>query len=706
MKKYAIVLVMLFFLVLAGCNNEVVSPEPVYTLTYETNGHGESIDAVKDIKKLPDIFPVLSEQGYHFDGWFIDSDFGSNAVEGAVMTKDTTLYAKWTQVFTVTFQMNGHGDAIAPIKDVTSLPATLPTPNETGYSFDGWYLDEQWSTSASGGQTIQKDTTLYAKWTWIDPDSLLAGYSVVQGLDDKIKNNVSVDGYAQTGITDFKQYLNTDAYRVVTTPLELLNALLAAKYDYTNAWNEETKTVTQTLNKEGTVHVIEIANDLNMGYFKLGAAEKATNLVVDYASNMNKLSPSLCMSDMLKENGISQIKIENTSNLLIFSKNGAKLTHCGFKLTSDTNVVFRNLAFDEMWQWEDAPVNTSSKIGDYDWFGWAYFKISFCGFIWIDHCSFGKSYDGQIDYANPVYNANAGTAFRAPYGGTGDNGLHISWCRFNAGSDDPNGYLYKMMDQIEKEYQAGQKNYLYYNALRDANISFEDILYGLAIPQKKGFLCGDDAKFSGSYENADDYNFNLKLKVSFSNCVFLNLEDRLPKLRGGNAYLYNCLVDSSEYYSYRTKLLAANASGAVTQVNSGWKCALVSQGIVCGNGGSVQAENTIFRGIDTLIKHNDKKNVSPYVDGGFRIINCSYQKSAASPVYTGSSSDANTIFISSSPALLNPENFSWKTENNEPPFKIEAFRLSTLEEKLNNEQYGCGTNQFFQQMFLISNYIK
>ena len=57
------------------------------------------------------------------------------------------------------------------------------------------------------------------------------------------------------------------------------------------------------------------------------------------------------MSDMLKENGISQIKIENTSNLLIYSKHGAKLTHCGFKLTSDTNVIFRNLEFDELWQW-------------------------------------------------------------------------------------------------------------------------------------------------------------------------------------------------------------------------------------------------------------------------------------------------------------------------------------------------------------------
>ncbi len=48
-----------------------------------------------------------------------------------------------------------------------------------------------------------------------------------------------------------------------------------------------------------------------------------------------------------------------------------------------------------------------------------------------------------------------------------------------------------MMDKIEQEYQSGKTNYLYYNKLRDSGITFEEILYGIAIPQKKGFLFGD-----------------------------------------------------------------------------------------------------------------------------------------------------------------------------------------------------------------------
>ncbi|MBD5585487.1 MAG: hypothetical protein HDQ88_10425, partial [Clostridia bacterium] len=425
-----------------------------------------------------------------------------------------------------------------------------------------------------------------------------------------------------------------------------------------------------------TVHVIEIANDLNLGYYTLSSAVKSSGMVSDFASKINNLKDYLYVSDNFAENGISQIKVENTSKLLIYSKNGAKLTHCGFKLTCDNNVGFRKIQFDEMWQWEDGTTE-ASKIGDYDWFGWAYFKIAFCGYIWIDHCTFGKSYDGQIDVSNPVYDADAGTAFRAPYGADGKTGVHISWCNFNAGSDDENGYIYKMMSAIEEDYQAhkntAEEGYVskhaYYDVLRNNGASFEDILYGIAIPQKKGFLCGD---------SGDKFEYNLKLNVSFANCIFKNLEDRLPKLRGGNAYMYNCIVDSSRYYGYRTKLRSIGAKDIVTRVNSSWKCGLVSQGIVCGNGGSVKAENCIFKGIAELLKNNDSTPAGGTVNGGYQLVNCSYQAGETDTVYIGSSSDVGNKFANSSSSVLKTDYFSWHTEDGEAPFTVVAVELDKL----------------------------
>lgn len=530
-------------------------------------------------------------------------------------------------------------------------------------------------------------------------------------ISDDTKDIISADGYVKDKISDFSQYVGTSAYRTVSTADELIAAIKDAKYDYKNTWDGTTKTFSQTLNSEGKVHVIEITNDLNLGYNKLSAAAKSSGVVDNFTTKYNSLKDWLYWSDMFLENGISQIKVENTSNLLIYSKNGAKITHAGFKLTSDTNVVFRNLQFDEMWQWEDAPNKGSSKIGDYDAVGWAYFKVSFCGYVWIDHCTFGKSYDGQIDYSNPVYDTE-GTAFRAPYGADGSNGLHISWCKFNAGSDDPDGYLYKMMEKIEQTYQAeknntdGSSSVLYYKALRDGGISFEDILYGIAIPQKKGFLCGD------SGNGHSDYDMNLSLQVSFSNCYFRNFEDRIPKLRGGNAYMYNCVVDSLEYYGYRANLTRAGAANKVKAVNSGWKCALVSQGIVCGNGGSFYGENCIFRGIQDLLKNNDSGGSSNIYaednktvigttsrpkDGGYQLVNCSYQQSATSTPST-------TFVTNASKSILTPENFKWNTSSGEAPFEVKEYALDALEDLLNHPFYGAGVNTIMQERFLNSKY--
>lgn len=68
---------------------------------------------------------------------------------------------------------------------------------------------------------------------------------------------------------------------------------------------------------------------------------------------------------------------------------------------------------------------------------------------------------------------------------------------------------------------------------------------------KKGFLLGD----SGS-----EYYYNLNLNVSIANSKFKNIEDRIPKLRGGNAYMYNCIVDNFEYMSYRSQMKSIAAS--------------------------------------------------------------------------------------------------------------------------------------------------
>lgn len=68
-----------------------------YSITYEVKGHGTAPSAVSNVDKLPTELPTLTEEGWVFEGWYTDEALTTQAVAGASITKNTTLYAKWTE---------------------------------------------------------------------------------------------------------------------------------------------------------------------------------------------------------------------------------------------------------------------------------------------------------------------------------------------------------------------------------------------------------------------------------------------------------------------------------------------------------------------------------------------------------------------------------------------------------------------------------
>ena len=433
--------------------------------------------------------------------------------------------------------------------------------------------------------------------------------------------------------------------------------------------------IKQTLTKEGTVRVIEIAADLDLGYNLIKDLGASTSTYENWdKSNRLKGDTDVYTDPDMKAAGISKIKVENTSNLVIYSKNGSKLKHCGFSVSSCYNVTFRNLDMDEIWMWEDSTSQSPTiKVGDYDSFGWAYFKVSFSEGIWIDHCTFGKSFDGQIDYSNPYY-TSMGTYSKAPIGATGSNGLNVTYCDFKAGSDDHDGYLYKMMKKIDDEYEIyaanksgytySNKSCRYYFTLRDKGLTFDDILYGIAIPQKKAFLWGD---------SGDHYSYNKYLQATLSNCTLKNIEDRIPKVRGGIAYVYNVLVDNTEYFSHLSTIKSVQS--AVQSANTKYKLGAVSQGILAGLDASVYLESVEYKGISSYLKNND----SAATDKGYTTVNGGYMiKNSILGNAQGSSSDATNPFSSLVTGSLTTSAFSFKVNGEKsnitnPPFTINAY---------------------------------
>ena len=104
----------------------------------------------------------------------------TSSTENVILTLNVAekTYTSVVPTVTITFEMEGHGEAIAPITANKKIAYTtsLPTPTAEGYSFEGWYLvktvDEETgkvsyssivSTTISA-TTMEKDVTLYASW--------------------------------------------------------------------------------------------------------------------------------------------------------------------------------------------------------------------------------------------------------------------------------------------------------------------------------------------------------------------------------------------------------------------------------------------------------------------------------------------------------------------------------------------------------------
>ena len=96
------------------------------------------------------------------------------------------------------YETNGGTGVSGEINYQNSLPAEFPVPNKEGYAFGGWYLDENLTIEAVGGQSLVQNVMLYAKWdplyTISMPSSMTTdtNQSIAYKVLDGYKLNVSV----------------------------------------------------------------------------------------------------------------------------------------------------------------------------------------------------------------------------------------------------------------------------------------------------------------------------------------------------------------------------------------------------------------------------------------------------------------------------------------------------------------------------------
>ena len=167
----------LFALTGCGGNNEPETPPAPteFTVTFDTWGGSavasQTVKAGGLVTKPAD----PTKANLVFKGWFKSQDADADAwnFETDTVTDNVTIYAQWEQLpppseFTVTFDTQG-GTAIDAVTvdagTAVAEPETAPTLD--GYTFKGWYADEEGTTPWDFETVIESDTTIYAVWEQI-----------------------------------------------------------------------------------------------------------------------------------------------------------------------------------------------------------------------------------------------------------------------------------------------------------------------------------------------------------------------------------------------------------------------------------------------------------------------------------------------------------------------------------------------------------
>lgn len=330
--------------------------------------------------------------------------------------------------------------------------------------------------------------------------------------------------------------------------------------------------------------VIEIMNDLDLGYNEVPASARTGAL---RSSSVALTHPVLLAS------GVSVIDIQDKNGLTIFSANGATIRHANFNVKRANNLIIRNLKFDELWEWDE-----SSK-GKYDKQGWDFITVDMTSDnVWIDHCTFTKAYDGVVDVK----------------GGT--KNVTISWSSFLGDDGGANSFVRKQVEALEVNRAA----YPMYNFLRTNGFSVEDII-AVSRSQKKGHLIG-----ANEFDTA-----NLNHRVTLHHNYYLNMQDRLPRLRGGNAHAYNVYVNNTQALAAkdlrnaRVAVMSSTNAARLTG-SSGYSFDVTLNGAISTESGAVLLEKSQIVDVLSPMRNNQVSASQPEYTGKILALDTLYQR--------------------------------------------------------------------------------
>lgn len=157
------------FLVTFDANGATVEKDTTMSAYVSKDGSAESLASAIEAK--------MDFAGHDFKGWFAekldpssdeDATAGKTQANLTAITGTATFYAGWAlSTYQVSFSLGYDGATDVPSTQSVKYgkQATEPTtPERDGYTFGGWFIDEELSEQFTFDMAVTGDLNLHAKW--------------------------------------------------------------------------------------------------------------------------------------------------------------------------------------------------------------------------------------------------------------------------------------------------------------------------------------------------------------------------------------------------------------------------------------------------------------------------------------------------------------------------------------------------------------
>ena len=168
-KIWTLFLTSIALFLLSSCNQSTS-----ITLKFDSNGGTLIADITLDEKTEITLPENPTRDHYEFLGWFFDDvtfeqsvSIESISIQIAQEISELIVYAKWSPIdypiHYVLYDGVNHPDN--PLVYNAETQPTIVNPTKEGYTFEGWYLDGNFSTLLNTSALSYGEMTLHAKWS-------------------------------------------------------------------------------------------------------------------------------------------------------------------------------------------------------------------------------------------------------------------------------------------------------------------------------------------------------------------------------------------------------------------------------------------------------------------------------------------------------------------------------------------------------------